>query len=298
MPVFLGLDCGGSSSRALATDDAGEILFSGQGGAANVASTPDRRVRRSLATCVRDAPTPDFVCGCFAGLLTPEDRDRAIGYLEELFPTAKIHAEPDYAAALYASEPGTDVCVIAGTGSLVSSRKDGKVVKSGGRGFLLGDQGSAFRYGRDAFLAFLNDREGTGPELLAAIIKVFDAEDEPRLISRLYRSGGPAMVLGKLAKSLAIDAAAGRRYAVESLERNSGELADVVLAHLTKYHGNVSSLQLSLAGGLWQTAPIYRDAFVEALQHRLPEIPVDAHRIKQPPVLGAVQLARELIHGN
>lgn len=298
MPVYLGLDCGGSSSRAIATDSTGTILFSGQGGAANVASTPDRRVRRSLATCVRYAPEPDFVCGCFAGLLTPEDRDRAIGYLEELFPKAKIHAEPDYAAALFASEPGTDLCVIAGTGSLVSSHKEGRVVKSGGRGYLLGDQGSAFRYGRDAFLAFLTQRESTGPELHAAILKVFDADDEPRLISRLYRSGGPAMLLGKLAKALAADAGAGKEYALSSLRQNSGELADIVVEHVRQHHGSARRIQLSLAGGLWQMAPQYREAFLAALTERLPNTELEAHRIKQPPVLGAVQLAREHWNGN
>lgn len=298
MPVFLGLDCGGSSTRALAFDGEGALLHQGQGGPANVSSNPERRVRMSLATAVKDCPEPDFVCGCFAGLLTPDDRERAIRYLKEIFPAACVHAEPDFAAALYASEPGTDICIIAGTGSLVCSRYEGRVVKSGGRGYILGDQGSAFQFGRDALRAYLALGDQASDELKGLVAKVLEFTDEPRLISKLYRSASPQALLGKLAKAVASDHHAGFPYAEESLARNSDALAEVIQAHVQKYHQGASALQLSLVGGLWQMSAIFKERFVACLSARLPGVEINAHRIKQPPVMGAVQLARELKNGN
>jgi N-acetylglucosamine kinase-like BadF-type ATPase len=298
MPIYLGLDCGGSSTRALALNEAGEPKFSGQGGAANVASTPDRRIRRSLAQACREAPKPDFICGCFAGLLTPEDRNRAISYIEELFPSAKIFAEPDFAAALFASEPGTDICVVSGTGSLVSSFHDGKVVKSGGRGFILGDEGSAFQYGRDTFLHYLNNPDSASTEVKSVIERVFEFEDEPRILSKLYRTGSPAMLIAKLAKACAVDAHHNEAYAIDSLDRNSEALAGVIHKHIDKFHAGQPKIVISLAGGLWQSAGIYREKLLEKLGARLPNVEFELNRIKKPPVMGAVQLAIKYSHGH
>lgn len=48
MGIYVGLDCGGSSSRVLAMDEAGTQLFVGSSGAANILSTPEFRLRRNL----------------------------------------------------------------------------------------------------------------------------------------------------------------------------------------------------------------------------------------------------------
>src|SRR5687768_11645928 len=137
MSVFVGLDCGGSSSRVLAVDFDGNIVFQGQSGAANLASTPENRLRRNLSHATDGCPHADYVCGCFAGLVSDDLRRRGEDHLKSLFPRAEVRAEPDYTAALYASPPGTDVCVIAGTGSLVCSRGADGILKSGGMGYIL-----------------------------------------------------------------------------------------------------------------------------------------------------------------
>lgn len=290
--IYLGLDCGGSSSRAVARNEEGEIVFQGQSGSANLASTPSFRLRQNLSQAVRGAPRPDYVCGCFAGLLTEEDRTRAIQLIGDIFPHAKVRAEPDYTAAFWACEPETDVCVIAGTGSLVCSWDGRKMVKSGGRGYLLGDFGSAYSYGRDAMLHWLADRENASPPLKKHVEHQFGSLEEPLVISRLYRAPSPQAMLAKLAKPLIVDAKFGAAYANESLDKNSGLLASVVAEHLSS-HIHKEEVQICLAGGLWKMSSMFIDAFADHLR-RATSKSVTLERIKNPPVYGAVRLAQDM----
>jgi glucosamine kinase len=298
MAIFLGLDCGGSSSRAMALDQQGQIIHQGQAGSANLVSTPERRLRSNLLQATRECPGADFICGCFAGLLTENDRRRAESYLSAIFPRAKVHAEPDYAAAFSASDEGTDICVIAGTGSLVCSRIDGHMVKSGGRGYILGDEGSAFQFGRAALLNYFKSPGDVSDAMKEALIKQFDSLQEGVIISKLYQQPSPQSILAKLAKALSHDAKEGRPYALDAIDQLIEPLVEVVLGHRSRHFSVAKSLKVTLAGGLWQNAPQFRDAFRHKLQEKLPTMNLEVHRIVKPPVYGAVMLAKEMAHVN
>ncbi len=294
-PIFVGLDCGGSSCRVLAVDGAGVTLFSGQSGAANLVSTPESRLRRNLRHAAQGCPPPTAACGCFAGLINEAMRARALAFLGELFPIARLRAEPDYTAALYAAE-GADLCVVAGTGSLVCSADDaGRVVKSGGRGYILGDEGSGFVYGRDALRWFLRHPEEATPGMARAIEELLGSLVEPEIVTAVHRAPSPATILAKLVKPLAADAGAGEAYALASVARGSAELAEVAAGHVGRYLAGRREVSVALAGGVWKASPLYRRAFEEALGGMLPGVALDVRRITEAPVLGAVRLARETV---
>lgn len=298
MPIYLGLDCGGSSSRAMALDQNGQVIHQGQAGSANLVSTPERRLRSNLAQATRDCPGADYICGCFAGLLTDQDRSRAEMYLSAIFPQARVHAEPDYAAAFSASESGTDICVIAGTGSLVCSRIGGRMVKSGGRGYLLGDEGSGYQFGRAALLHFLRYPADASNALKEALVKQFESLEERVIVSKLYQSPAPQSVLAKLAKGLSQDAKDGQTYALETITTQMDALANVVYRHAERYLADQKNLIVTLAGGVWQNAPQFRDAFTRKLREKMPTMNLEVQRIVKPPVYGAVMLAKEMAHVN
>lgn len=294
MAVFLGLDCGGSSCRAIAADESGAILHQGQAGPANLASTPPGKIHSHVVRAAQEGPEPDFVCGCFAGLLVSDDRIRAVEMLHTIFPNAAIRAEPDYFAALMASDDA-DVCIIAGTGSLVCSRKDGAVVKSGGRGYILGDVGSAYQYGRAAMLHFLDVGPKNCSEALSTLVFTrFGSHDESAVLARLYRGGLPAAQLAKLAPAFGKDVRAGIPYAVRVLEEQTIALAKIVQRHIETHFESRNELRATLAGGLWDGATLYRNALETKLNELMPKRQIEFHRISRPPVHGAVQLAREL----
>jgi N-acetylglucosamine kinase-like BadF-type ATPase len=298
MSIFVGLDCGGSSSRVLAVNQQGEVLFQGNSGAANLVSTPENRIRRNLQNAARDCPSPDYVCGCFAGLVSQESRKQALDLLAEIFPNSSWRAEPDYTAAYYASPPGTDVCVIAGTGSLVCSKSENAMVKSGGRGYILGDAGSGFYYGKAALVHYLDHPKSASPTLRAAIEEVFGPVDESSLVSCVYRSGTPATLLAKLAKALGTDARNGESYAIEVVDRNTGLLADTVVSHIEKHMNSKMNITICLAGGLWKGSPVFREGMERHLNTRMPDRHLVLTRIMRPPLYGAIELAKEMSIGN
>jgi len=298
MPIYLGLDCGGSSSRAMALNQEGQVIHQGQAGSANLVSTPERRLRSNLLQATRECPGADFICGCFAGLLTDDDRHRAEGYLASLFPSARVHAEPDYAAAYSASDSGTDVCIIAGTGSLVCSRVNGKMVKSGGRGYLLGDEGSAFRIGRATLLYYLSHPTEVSPNLKEAMAKIFDATTESAIVSHLYQMPSPQSALAKLAKAISHDAKDHLPYALRIAREEMDQLATIAAKHIETHFPTRKEIKITLAGGLWQNASQFRDTFDRSLQEKLPNMNLEVHRIVRPPVYGAVMLAKEMAYVN
>jgi len=298
MSVFVGLDCGGSSSRVLAVDETGAIVFQGQSGAANLVSTPEARLKRNLMNATRGCEQADFVCGCFAGLLGDETRMQAEGILKQMFPGSFVRAEPDYTAAFYSSPPLTDVCVIAGTGSLVCSRGENGIVKSGGRGYILGDYGSGFHYGRDVLIHYLDNPRSSSAALRSAVVEVFGTEQEAKIVSSLYKSGTAPQVLGRLARVLGTEAAAGESYALASLDRNTRALTSVVTEHVRRYLKPSNTLSISLAGGMWKGGPIFKARFQEMLDEQLPGKNITVTRISKPPLYGALELAKELGLGN
>lgn len=297
MSVFVGLDCGGSSSRALAVDTAGAVLYQGQSGAANLVTTPENRLRRNLSHAIQGCPAPAFVCGCFAGLINEDVRARGITYLRQLFPSATVRAEPDYTAAFYASPPGTDICVISGTGSLVCSKVDGRIVKTGGRGYILGDEGSSFQYGRDAVAHFLRHPTSASEQLRGAILEHFGSTEEAAVIAAVHRAGTPATVLGKFARTLGLDAANGQEYARHSLRRHISSLADCVMPHIQRIRQK-PAINVSLSGGLWKASPIFKEAFARELVSRLGDQSLVVSRLNRPPLYGAIELAKEMVYGN
>lgn len=288
MPFALGIDAGGTSTRAALLDNGREV-WSATGPAANI-STGDIEVLRNV---LADCPQADSACAGVAGLLSSDQKARAEALLQSLFPGAAVCAVPDYEAALEACVPSANVCVVAGTGSIVCSRLEGEVKRTGGRGYVLGDEGSGFQFGRDAFLEFLDaSEEGVSEVLSSAVKAAFGTRSRSEAIAALYESDGIARRLASLAPALAEDAENQAIYALKSLRVNMAKLAHVCRQHLKRY-GQAQPI-LGCQGGLW-ASPVYRRAFQEAVPLWC-ELPPDAVLFDLPsPVHGAAAIAQRLL---
>lgn len=290
MPLYLGLDCGGSSCRALVLDDELEPVFLAQGGSANLSTTPETVLDRSLHRALDGLPPVDFTCACFAGLISDERRAQAEALLRPLVGDGVLWIEADYVAALRAAPEETDACVIAGTGSVVCSWVGDHVERSGGGGYLLGDEGSGFRYGRAALRAYLADPVGASETLRYAVVMTFRTLEPAEVLSQLYGAPAPAAVLATLSTAFAQDVANGVPYAEEVLQEESSALAMTIDSHLRRHRPELVGGQIALAGGLWKRS-IYRDALMASLGSLRPAVAVV--KSTQPPVRGAALLARD-----
>jgi hypothetical protein len=295
MSVFVGLDCGGSSSRVIAVDGNGAVLFKGQSGAANLSTTPEKRLMRNLAQATKGCPSATYVCGCFAGLIGPETKERGEATLQHLFPTASVRAEPDFIAALYAAPATTDILIISGTGSLICSRTAHGIVKSGGRGYVLGDQGSGYQFGRDVLVNYLDNPDEASEALKESLLQQFGGLSENTIVPKVYGSGTPATTLARLAKFIGQDANEERQYAIQSIDRNLGALIDVLEHHIRKNFPDQLEFEIVLSGGVWKSAQIFRERLIQLLAARFPSQIFVVNRITQPPLYGALELAKEML---
>jgi N-acetylglucosamine kinase-like BadF-type ATPase len=153
-------------------------------------------------------------------------------------------------------------------------------------------------YGRDAVNHYLDHQPLVSPHLKSAIEEQFRTLDPTEIISAVYRASTPAAILSKLAKALAIDAKNNLPYALESIERNTLDLASIAHRHIERHFSDKSSINLCLAGGVWKAAPNFSDRFSHHLQSMLTGRALNVYRVMRPPLYGAVELARHLEHGN
>ncbi len=218
MRLFLGVDGGQSTTKALIGDDAGRVLGAGTGGPCNHAGAAEgreklaRAVRESVAAACAQAqldPHVRFDAACFGMSGGPEDKQTI---LAEILPAAKLVVTHDALIALSgatAGEPG--VVTISGTGSIAFGRNAaGEIARAGGWGFLFGDEGGGFDIVRQAVRAAVRLEEGWGPEtaLHRALVSEAGARDANDLMHRLYTeewSRPRASLLAKTVDRVALD---------------------------------------------------------------------------------------------
>jgi N-acetylglucosamine kinase-like BadF-type ATPase len=294
MAVFLGLDCGGSKTHAVACEG-GRAVFEGRGGPANWATTPKDTIKESIAKALEGAPKVEAVCGCFAGLLSEGDKRESEALLMEVCGVGRAEARPDFHAAWEVAKDHADVLVIAGTGALVCSERDGAIVKSGGGGVLFGDKGSAASVGRHALHGQIVSAAlfPATPAFWSQVETTFQTKDPQHVLAALYESHAPAMLFASLARVVAEDSDKDEPYANLAMIEWSGALKSELIGHVAKYQPKkVHGLRVGLAGGLWKVHPLFLQKFAD---------PTDTGTgswsytvIEEEPAVGACRLAAKL----
>jgi N-acetylglucosamine kinase-like BadF-type ATPase len=184
--------------------------------------------------------------------------------------------------------------VVSGTGSIAVARTaDGKMLAAGGWGWILGDEGSAPALVREAAKAIRHslDRGQDGDPLIAALMRELDTEDQTKLGILLNETRGAA-VWGRYANAVFDAAIAGSVLATRVIREGGAGLA--ALVELLIERGANPALVV-VGGGVISEQPMLMTAFVEAMAKVSPSSHVVL--LREPPVLGAVALARRLLVG-
>ena len=151
MALFLGIDGGGTGCRAALADSEGHVLGRGLGGPANINTNVDGAAASILAATTQalagsgtDPHNLIATLGLAGGTITA-----ATQRLAELLPFAKLQIVNDAITAARGALGADDGILAAlGTGSVFAVQRAGKVRQVGGRGFLMGDEGSGAVMGR------------------------------------------------------------------------------------------------------------------------------------------------------
>ena len=223
--LVVGIDAGGTATRARGVQD-GTVVHDGLGGPANPNGCSPDTVRDSLERALDGCPEPTRIVASVAGARLPAGRELLQRVLRDLCPTAYIEVVPDYVAAFAACPAGTDVCVVAGTGSVVCSpAADGSLQISGGYGWLLGDHGSAAQLGKALLARYVEDPAALPSEVRAAIGDLLGTDDRRVLVQAIQTAPSPARALASAAPLLTRFAEAGHDFAREALRDGLDKLA-------------------------------------------------------------------------
>jgi glucosamine kinase len=184
--LFIGVDGGGSRTRARLRDEAGAMLGEGEAGPGN-ARLGDAGYEEVMKAC-RAAVVAAGLDGDDLGRIhagfglagTQQERDRQ-AVLDRSHPFASLTVDTDaYAAYLGAFRGGDGAVLILGTGSCGLAVIGGKRTSVGGWGAEISDEGSGAVIGRLAIRRSLWALEGMAPRspLAEDVLAVFDRDPQ------------------------------------------------------------------------------------------------------------------------
>ncbi|OWV76832.1 N-acetylglucosamine kinase [Rhizobium sp. R339] len=167
--LAIGIDGGGTSCRAAVADRNGNVIGRGKSGPANILSDLENSLlnivesaRQALGDAgldTEDVSSVSAVVGV-AGANVMDYGER----IERALPFAEGRVVTDALISLQGALGDGDGIVGAfGTGSVYNARRDGRLRGIGGWGFVVGDQASGARLGRDLMERSLLAHDGVRP---------------------------------------------------------------------------------------------------------------------------------------
>lgn len=267
MILFLGVDGGQSSTRAVIGDDAGRVLAAGAGGPVDHADAPGGadRLRRAVTDAVGAAsarlgldPAAITFEAAFGGFTGGPEGKGAL--MEERIRARRFGLSDDSVTALtgaLAGEPG--IATVAGTGSICFGRNAaGDTARAGGWGYAFGDEGSAFDLARRALRAALRFEEGWGPPtVLHGMLRQALDVAEIRLVQRrLYTTESIRSAVAALAPLVERAALAGDPVAQEILRDAAAELARITRVVRGRLFQPDDAVAIAAVGGVFRCSAL------------------------------------------
>ena len=174
------------------------------------------------------------MCAGLAGTAQPESQRKMKKLLSEQYPGKIVQVCTDLDLTLEATGSGLAIVLIAGTGSAAVGRdRSGQIVRVGGHGPLLGDEGSAYDVGRRASIAALREADRGMPDspLAAKILRELRVSDWEDFHLRVYSV--PDEVFPRIFPVVTAAADEGSSAARALLQDAAAELA-LLVADLTE----------------------------------------------------------------
>jgi len=303
MEYFLGVDGGASSTTCALCDRDGRILGIGRGGPSNHILAPggEARARAAVRTAVEAAEAiaglgrTEFEAAQFGmtGINRDAEPARAFAAIVSTLLAARIvQIDNDASVALagaLACRPGA--IVVAGTGSVAYGRDSlGQEAKSGGWGYLFGDEGSGFALGLGGVRAALRARDGVGPQtvLMSLIPQRFGGALAEIPLS-FYEGRVQRDQIAALAPAVTDAAAGGDQVALSLVGEAAGGLAAMAAAVIKRLTWPDGTVALGPVGGVFKAGPVLLNRLRTAIAALVPGVVIVPPRFA--PAVGALLLA-------
>jgi N-acetylmuramic acid 6-phosphate etherase len=302
--LYVGVDGGGSHTRAVLAGEDLAVRGRGEAGPANASSATIRRVAEAISKAVDAAidsggVSVDRVSRILvgaAGVETDPVRERLTEILAPRYGAGRLAITTDariaLAGATKGDPEGPGVVIISGTGAIAFGRNAaGEEARAGGWGPLVGDEGSRYAIARKGLAAALRAIDGRGPE--TAIRELLYAAEGIRLPKELtrkvYRPGvGPSDIAAYF--PLVLEAARqGDAVARQIFDKAGEELALAVNAVVRRLDLCGETFPVSCVGGAFAAGDLLLAPLAARIEREAPRARIGPPAY--PPEIGAVRLA-------
>lgn len=298
LAIYVGIDGGGFKTDALFFNSETKTTVEVAGNASRTSSVGwntskavvTELLREGLAKCGVESDKLASVSVCMSGIDLAEQSVRMQNELNERFLHPSIEVVNDALAALTAGTDGSPGCVlVVGTGSIAMAEDNsGRIARSGGLGYLIGDEGSGYDIGRLGIIRAIQGREGRGPStsLWDCVSNHFQIQQPRELIPIIYDSEyavGQIAAFAPQVIACALTDDTACRIIDQSVERYV-ELVDSARGQLGDTVGN----KVVLAGGVITNGSL----LLEKLEAARPSMTFEP--LQRAPVVGALLRAIRL----
>lgn len=299
--LILGIDGGGTKTTALlARCDKGRFRVLGKGSAG--ASNPRvvgfdqsaMAIRMAVEAAFTDARLEKAVVhhlvAGISGAGREEERIRLNTLLQDLASQVEITTD----AGLILEEglfDGWGIAVIAGTGSMIIGKNQtGNVLRSGGWGSHLGDEGSAYAIGMSALKSLCQMQDGLvePSPLREAVLQKLGLLKVEDLIAPLAEGNWSKEIIAELALVMLEFADQGDALASRLIHDQAGALSQGVATLYGRLGFTQQPTPLALAGSLFTKSASYRSVFLQCLAQL--QIPLAMQTTVHEPALGALRM--------
>lgn len=302
--LVLAVDAGGTKTTACLARVTGsksfEILGRGRAVGANPLSIGfDRAVANisaAAAEAAADANLPGALAAravlSVAGAANPAIASEFVHRTSEARLAGQVTVVSDVLPILAAGVDGAGVVLIAGTGSVAYGRADdGRTIRCGGWGYLLGDDGGGFAIGRAALRFALEDLETSADNhksLTSSLLIELHSTTASELTAAVYTNPNPREAIASLAICVGQAAERGDAAAKEVLSEAARELAGLAVRAAHSLDLDLRTIPLAVAGGVLVGSKFLRDAFAAQLADAGYQRQI---RLVADPLDGCLQLA-------
>lgn len=330
MKFFIGIDGGGSETRAVVVNDMFQVVGRGVAGPGNhyvagleqAAINCQQAAQAALqdATRIEPALRPEAIAAWGFGLAGVRREGDAALMHHQLAPLTNgrpFVLDHDAAAAqsgAFAGAPG--IVLSAGTGAICFGVDEwGERFWADGWGPILGDEGGGYWIGQEALRAVCRAADGRGPRtrLTAQVFDTFNVSDCDSLVQLVYSGHFERDRIARLARAVLNTAMDGGKTSIEIRDRavrHLGSAAAAVARALLARRRDRAGLQqpepqevvVALRGGLFED-DFFRAAVGYNIGERLVEMkrdywPIGSWRIVKPQFeasIGAALLAQKMV---
>jgi N-acetylglucosamine kinase-like BadF-type ATPase len=295
----LGIDAGGTKTVCLLADGEGRVRASARGPGANLQALGELEVEKVLhevmdSVLADESAPPAAICLGIAGVDRPDDNAIIRGIMRRIGYKAPVLVVNDALAALVAGvgDDHAGIVLIAGTGSICYGRDHaGRAARSGGWGYILGDEGSGWWIGRETLAAVMRAADGRGPATLLTegVLKHFGFSHVTELVQEVYYRDPRRRAVAGLSGVVQAAGEAGDVVARQILSAAADELVLAVRSVATRLEMRGLQFPLILSGSLFRVLP----TLFSEVAHRLPEVAPRSQPavLDVEPAMGAVRLA-------